>query len=78
MEPEQLLLLFHRAIGMVASLELATAAALDAMVENGVIGRDALVNALIERRGALDPKFSASGFDALIGGLTRSQAGPLQ
>jgi len=64
-----------RLFSMVASVELANAAVLEILVENGVIDREILLKGLIERRDGLDPKLPRSGFENLIDKLA-SKADP--
>lgn len=69
MDEKEMAFIIQKLFGMVASVEQASAAVVDLLVLNGVIDRDILLKGLIEKRDALDPKFSRSGFDNLIAAL---------
>jgi hypothetical protein len=76
MDQKELAAILQRVFGMVASLELATAALAEVLVESAVVDRATLLKGLIEKRDALDPKFSKGSFDALIEKLApKTEAG---
>jgi len=71
MGPEEIM---KRLIGMVSSMELATTAVVEILVEEGVIDRDTVLRKLSAKRDTLDPHYSKGSFDMLIQKLTPKAA----
>jgi hypothetical protein len=77
MKDEELAAILQRIIGMVSSVEQATAASLEVLIEDGIINRDVLLRGLAKKRQELDPKYSTGMFDALIERLSTNRSGEI-
>jgi hypothetical protein len=74
MGSDEITLVLQRLIGMVSSVELATTAIVEILIESRVIERDTILRELAAKRDALDPTYSKGSFDMLIERLTPKSA----